>query len=69
MKRRTFILLAMATLAGAGGCASSGADFQPTGGIVVASGNGARFNANHIDLLPDFVPLRMRESGQVPGLM
>jgi len=48
MKRRTFISLAIATLACAGACASSGADFQPTGGIVVASGNGARFNAKQV---------------------
>ena len=48
MNRRTLISLAMAALACAGGSASSGADFQPTGGIVVASGNGARFNANQV---------------------
>ena len=50
MIRTTFISLAMLTLACAEGAASSGAsaDFQPTGGIVVASGNGARFNPTHV---------------------
>jgi hypothetical protein len=50
MIRTTFISLAMLALACAEGAAGSGAtpDFQPTGGIVVASGNGARFNATRV---------------------
>jgi hypothetical protein len=50
MIRTTFISLAMLALACAGGAAGSGAssDFEPTGGITVASGNGARFNATHV---------------------
>ncbi|HVP61737.1 MAG TPA: hypothetical protein VMT11_14335 [Myxococcaceae bacterium] len=50
MIRTTFISLAMLALACAEGAAGSGAtsDFQPTGGITVASGNGARFNANRV---------------------
>jgi hypothetical protein len=37
-------------LACAEGASGSGAtpDFQPTGGIIVASGNGSRFNATHV---------------------
>ncbi len=48
--RTTFISLAMLALACAEGAAGSGAsaDFEPTGGIRVASGNGSRFNANHV---------------------
>lgn len=48
--RITFTSLAMLALACAGGAAGGGAtpDFQPTGGIVVASGNGARFNATRV---------------------
>ena len=49
MIRTTFISLAMLALACAEGAAGSGApDFQPTGGIVVASGNGSRFNATRV---------------------
>jgi hypothetical protein len=51
MLRTTFVSLAMLAVACAEGSASSGAataDFQPTGGIVVASGNGARFNATEV---------------------
>jgi len=47
--RTTFISLAMLALACAEGAAGTGAaDFQPTGGIRVASGNGSRFNATHV---------------------
>jgi hypothetical protein len=48
--RITFLSLAMVALACAEGASGSGAtpDFQPTGGITVASGNGARFNATHV---------------------
>ncbi|HZW90049.1 MAG TPA: hypothetical protein VFF12_13285, partial [Myxococcaceae bacterium] len=48
--RTTFISLAMLALACAEGASGSGAssDFQPTGGIRVASGNGARFNPNQV---------------------
>jgi len=48
--RTTFISLAMLVLACAEGASGSGAaaDFQPTGGIRVASGNGARFNATRV---------------------
>src|SRR5262249_54545481 len=52
MIRTTFISLAMLVLACAEGSASSGSassDFQPTGGIVVASGTGARFNATQVN--------------------
>jgi hypothetical protein len=51
MLRKTFVSLAMLVIACAEGSASSGSaapDFQPTGGIVVASGAGARFNANEV---------------------
>ena len=51
MKRTTFISLAMRALACAEGSAGSGSasyDFQPTGGITIASGNGARFNATQV---------------------
>ena len=48
--RTTFISLAMLVLACAEGASGSGAaaDFQPTGGIRVASGNGSRFNATRV---------------------
>lgn len=48
--RITFLSLAMVALACAEGASGSGAaaDFQPTGGITVASGNGSRFNATHV---------------------
>ena len=56
MLRTTFVSLAMLTLACAGSSAGSSAspssaaspDFEPTGGIVVASGNGARFTATEV---------------------
>jgi hypothetical protein len=52
MIRTTFVSLAMLALAscaeGAAGAGSDGSDFVPTGGIVVASGNGARFNATRV---------------------
>lgn len=51
MMRTTFVSLAMLALAcaeGASGSGSAAPDFQPTGGIVVAAGNGARFNATRV---------------------
>jgi len=47
--RTTFISLAMLSLACAEGAAGGASpDFQPTGGIRVASGNGSRFNPTHV---------------------
>jgi hypothetical protein len=48
--RTTLLSLAMLSLACAEGASGYGAtaDFQPTGGIRVASGNGSRFNATHV---------------------
>ena len=48
--RTTLLSLAMLALACAEGGSGSGAatDFEPTGGIRVASGNGARFNATRV---------------------
>jgi len=52
MIRTTLVSLAMVALAscaeGAAGAGSAPADFAPTGGIVVASGNGSRFNATRV---------------------
>lgn len=53
MLRMTFVSLAMLTVACAEGSASSSSSagapgFEPTGGIVVASGNGARFTATEV---------------------
>ncbi len=49
--RTTVLSIAMVVLACAGGSGSgsgAAADFKPTGSIVVASGNGASFNANQV---------------------
>ena len=48
--RTTLLSLAMVALACAGASSSGApADFQPTGSIVVASGNGASFNATQVN--------------------
>jgi hypothetical protein len=50
--RTTLPSLAMVALACAGGSSSTSgapADFQPTGSIVVASGNGASFNTTQVN--------------------
>ncbi|RPH70996.1 MAG: hypothetical protein EHM78_09250 [Myxococcaceae bacterium] len=67
MKIRTTLLsLAMVALACAGAGGSEGApDFQPTGGIVVASGNGARFNANQV--VGPKVHIKQRSDGSWGG--
>jgi hypothetical protein len=50
MLRTSFIPLAVLALACAEGASGPGAEpnFQPTGGIIVASGNGSRFNATRV---------------------
>jgi len=65
--RTTFISLAMLGLACAEGASGSGAaaDFQPTGGIRVASGNGARFNATRV--VGPKVQINMRSDGTWGG--
>jgi len=65
--RNTFISLAMLVLACAEGASGSGAaaDFQPTGGIRVASGNGARFNATRV--VGPKVQINMRSDGTWGG--
>jgi len=70
MLRTTFISLAMLAVACAGGSAGSGSsaaapDFEPTGGIVVASGNGARFNATEVR--GPRVQIRQRADGSWGG--
>ena len=66
--RTTFISLAMLALACAEGASGSGAapaDFEPTGGIRVASGNGARFNATRV--VGPKVQINMRSDGTWGG--
>jgi hypothetical protein len=63
--RITFISLAMLALACAEGAASGGADFEPTGGIRVASGNGSRFNATRV--VGPKVQLNQRSDGTWGG--
>jgi len=68
--RTTFISLAMLALACAEGAASSGgapADFEPTGGIRVASGNGSRFNATRV--VGPKVQLNQRSDGTWGGMI
>lgn len=52
MIRTTIVSLAMLALAacaeGSAGAGSATPDFSPTGGIVVTSGNGSRFNATRV---------------------
>ena len=69
MIRTLFVSLAMLGLACAEGASSSGAspDFQPTGGIRVASGNGARFNATQV--VGPKVQLNMRSDGSWAGII
>ena len=66
--RTTFISLAMLALACAEGSASSGgADFEPTGGIRVASGNGSRFNPTRV--VGPKVQLNQRSDGSWGGMI
>lgn len=67
--RTTFISLAMLALACAGGASGSGAtpDFQPTGGITIASGNGARFNATRV--VGPKVQINQRADGTWGGML
>jgi hypothetical protein len=67
--RTTFISLAMLALACAEGASGSGAaaDFEPTGGIRVASGNGARFNATRV--VGPKVQLNQRSDGTWGGML
>lgn len=67
--RITFISLAMLALACAEGAASGGAaaDFEPTGGIRVASGNGSRFNATRV--VGPKVQLNQRSDGTWGGMI
>ncbi len=66
MIRTTFISLAMLALACAEGASSAGSTgFTPTGGITVASGNGARFNANQV--VGPKVSLSQRSDGSWGG--
>jgi hypothetical protein len=72
MLRTMFVSLAMLAVACAGGSsgpspASSSAapDFEPTGGIVVASGNGARFTATQVRGLR--VQVKQRSDGSWGG--
>ena len=67
--RTTFISLAMLGLACAEGASGSGAaaDFQPTGGIRVASGNGARFNATRV--VGPKVQINQRSDGTWGGMI
>ena len=66
MLRTTFISLAMLVIACAEGSASSGAPaFEPTGGIVVASGNGSRFNA--VEVRGVRVAVKQRSDGTWGG--
>ena len=68
--RTTFISLAMLALACAEGASGSGAappDFEPTGGIRVASGNGARFNATRV--VGPKVQINQRSDGTWGGML
>jgi len=75
MLRTTFVSLAMLTVACAGSSAGSSAspssaatpDFAPTGGIVVASGNGARFNA--VEVRGPHVQVKQRSDGSWGGVI
>jgi hypothetical protein len=69
MIRTMFISLAMLGLACAEGASGSGAssDFQPTGGIRVASGNGSRFNATQV--VGPKVQLSQRSDGSWGGII
>jgi hypothetical protein len=64
--RTTLLSLAMLALACAGAGGSGGEpDFQPTGGVVVASGNGARFNPNQV--VGPKVHIKQRSDGSWGG--
>src|SRR5262249_8900611 len=67
--RTTFISLAMLALACAEGASGSGAasDFQPTGGIRVASGNGSRFNQTRV--VGPKVQINQRSDGTWGGMI
>lgn len=68
MLRTTFVTLAMLAVACAEGSASSSSaapDFQATGGIVVASGNGSRFNA--VEVRGVRVAVKQRSDGTWGG--
>jgi len=66
--RTTFISLAMLALACAEGAAGTGAaDFQPTGGIRVASGNGSRFNPTRV--VGPKVQISQRSDGTWGGMI
>ena len=68
MLRTTFVSLAMLAVACAEGSASSSSaapDFQATGGIVVASGNGSRFNA--VEVRGVRVAVKQRSDGTWGG--
>jgi hypothetical protein len=70
MIRTMFISLAMLWLAcaeGASGSGSASPDFQPTGGIRVASGNGSRFNA--VQVVGPKVQLSQRSDGSWGGII
>lgn len=72
MLRTMFVSLAMLAVACAGGSAGSSAgsaapDFEPTGGIVVASGNGARFTATEVRGLR--VQVKQRSDGTWGGVI
>jgi hypothetical protein len=75
MLRTTFVSLAMLTVACAGSSAGSStspgsgasSDFEPTGGIVVASGNGARFNA--VEARGPHVQVKQRSDGSWGGVI
>jgi len=66
--RTTFVSLAMLALACAEGASGSGAatDFQPTGGIRVASGNGSRFNATRV--VGPKIQINQRSDGSWGGM-
>ena len=67
--RNTFVSLAMLALACAEGASGSGAaaDFEPTGGIRVASGNGSRFNATRV--VGPKVQINQRADGTWAGML
>jgi len=67
--RTTFISLAMLAIACAECAASNGApaDFEPTGGIRVASGNGSRYNSTRV--VGPKVQLNQRSDGTWGGMI